>query len=152
MSSKKVAASEQIRVTVPSRLDFLGILNHTISELGEYLELEEEVVDALAIAVIEAGTNAIQHGAGDDGSGKIDFRFEISDAAVNVRVQDDGPGFDLTKVTGATAGPEGLLESRGRGIFLMRSFMDRVDFVFGADGGTTVQLYKERPPRDHGGA
>jgi len=45
---------ETIRITIPSRLDFLGILNHTITELGEYLKLEEEVVDALAISVIEA--------------------------------------------------------------------------------------------------
>jgi len=140
-----VPPPEQIRITVPSRLDFLGILNHTIAELGDYLSLEEEVIDALAIAVIEAGTNAIQHGSPEGGSSRVDFRFEITSEAVSVRVQDEGQGFDPKTLDDAAEGPDSLLESRGRGIFLMRSFMDKVDYVFGPDGGTTVQLYKKRP-------
>lgn len=138
--------SEHIHISVPSRLDFLGILNHTISELGDYLNLEEEVVDALAIAVIEAGTNAIQHGSGKPGQ-CVDFDFEISEDAVSVRVKDEGPGFDLSRITSTTPSPEDLLKSRGRGIFLMKSFMDRVDFVFGKNGGTVVHLLKRRPAK-----
>ena len=136
---------ETIRITIPSRLDFLGILNHTITELGEYLKLEEEVVDALAISVIEAGTNAIQHGSPGPDAAPVDFRFEISPTKVDVHVTDTGPGFDPDRVAPRELTDENLLQSRGRGIFLMRSFMDEVDFTFGPDGGTTVHLYKHRP-------
>ena len=138
---------EVIRIAIPSRLDFLGILNHTISELGDYLSLEEEVVDALAISVIEAGTNAIQHGSPSPNGKSVEFEFEISADEVVVCVRDDGPGFDLAKVASASEGPDDIMESRGRGIFLMRSFMDSIDFVFGPDGGTTVELRKKRPSK-----
>lgn len=138
---------EEICIGIPSRLDFLGILNHTISELGDYLGLEEEVVDALAIAVIEAGTNAIQHGSPSTNGCQVEFKFEISADEVVVRVHDDGPGFDPTHVGTAKEGPDALLESRGRGIFLMRSFMDTVDFAFGPGSGTTVELRKKRPAK-----
>ncbi len=143
--------AESISITVPSRLDFLGILNHTISELGDYLDLEEEVVDALAIAVIEAGTNAIQHGSGGNGSAPVEFHFEIRSDEVCVRVRDGGPGFDLDTTETIDEGPD-LLDSRGRGIFLMRSFMDDVQFEFGPDGGTEVRLFKKRPGQEAEGS
>jgi serine/threonine-protein kinase RsbW len=143
--------TEQIRVVIPSRLDLLGILNNTISELGEYLTLEEEVVDALAIAVIEAGTNAIQHGSPDPRRCQVDFLFDFSDHDVRVEVRDQGPGFDLSRVIDEPPGADRLLESRGRGIFLMRSFMDEVEFVFNANGGTVVRMRKRRPARNGAG-
>lgn len=139
--------SEEIRISIPSRLDFLGILNHTISELGDYLSLEEEIVDALAISVIEAGTNAIQHGSPSPNGDSVEFKFEMSPDEVVVRVHDHGPGFDPAKVSSAAGGPDHLLDSRGRGIFLMKSFMDSISFAFGPDGGTTVELRKRRPPQ-----
>jgi len=139
----RASQHETIRITIPGRLDFLGILNHTITELGEYLSLEDEVVDALAIAVIEAGTNAIQHGSPGGGASAVDFEFQIGAKAVDVFVQDQGPGFDPSKAE-KQVGPETLLDSRGRGIFLMRSFMDTVEFSFGQGKGTLVHLHKRR--------
>ncbi len=138
---------QEIRLTIPSRLDYLGIINQAIGELGECFSLEEEIVDALAIAVIEAGTNAIQHGSTGEGDAQIDFRFEVAGDAIHVKVQDDGPGFNLVKIVEASE-PDNLLRSRGRGIFLMRTFMDKVDFVFPPGGGTTVQLLKRRRSDD----
>jgi len=144
---KGKGGSEEIRIAIPSRLDFLGILNHAISELGDYLSLEEEVVDALAISVIEAGTNAIQHGSPSPNGKSVEFNFLIGPDEVVVRVHDEGPGFDPSKVSSAKEGPDNILESRGRGIFLMRSFMDSVDFAFAPGGGTTVELRKKRPSK-----
>jgi serine/threonine-protein kinase RsbW len=134
---------ETIRISIPGRLDFLGILNHAITELGEYLSLEEEVIDALAIAVIEAGTNAIQHGSPGGAHSTVDFEFRIGASVVDVYVTDEGPGFDPSK-SEKPVGPDTLLDSRGRGIFLMRSFMDTVDFSFGRGKGTRVHLMKRR--------
>jgi serine/threonine-protein kinase RsbW len=136
--------TERIGVTIPSRLDFLGILNHTITELGDYLKLEEEVIDALAIAVIEAGTNAIQHGSPNAPSDAVEFSFEVNSREVNVVVRDRGAGFEIDVDPAPPTQGDQLFDSRGRGIFLMRSFMDRVDFEF-SGGGTMVTLYKARP-------
>ena len=145
--------AERIGITIPSRLDFLGILNHTITELGDYLSLEEEVVDALAIAVIEAGTNAIQHGSPNPPTDIVEFEFEVSETDVNVTVHDRGPGFEINTEAPPPTQGEQLLDSRGRGIFLMRSFMDTVDFDFGGPkGGTTVRLHKARPAANGSGS
>jgi serine/threonine-protein kinase RsbW len=143
----KDSGPQRVRVTIPSRLEYLGILNQTISELGESLELEEDIVDALAISVIEAGTNAIQHGSDGEGECEIDFRFEFTADAIRVNVEDCGPGFDISRIE-HTDDPDDLMRARGRGIFLMRSFMDNVDFIFGSNGGTTVQLFKRRGSGD----
>ena len=137
-------SKERIGVTIPSRLDFLGILNHTITELGDYLKLEDEVIDALAIAVIEAGTNAIQHGSPNPPTDAVEFAFEVSAREVNVTVRDQGPGFEIDDDPSPPTEGDQLFDSRGRGIFLMRSFMDTVDFDF-STGGTTVTLIKARP-------
>ncbi len=136
---------QEVRLTIPSRLDYLGIINQTIVEIGDCLRLDEDIVDALAIAVIEAGTNAIQHGSEGKGESSVEFRFQVDGDAIHVKVRDQGAGFDLSKIEMATQ-PDDLLRSRGRGIFLMRTFMDKVDFVFPPSGGTTVQLFKRRRP------
>jgi serine/threonine-protein kinase RsbW len=60
---------------------------------------------------------------------------------VEVSVRDEGVGFDPESVADPLA-PENLLRPGGRGIFYMRSLMDRVEYRFGAGGGTEVVLRK----------
>ena len=61
--------------------------------------------------------------------------FTLQPAALEVRVQDEGTGFDPEAVPDPLA-EENLLKADGRGIFFMRSFMDEVSYSFPARGGT----------------
>jgi serine/threonine-protein kinase RsbW len=98
----------------------------------------------VTLSVIEAGTNAIQHGSGRDPAKPVDVVFYVHPDRLEVSVHDQGPGFDLDDVSGDITLPEHLLDARGRGIFIMRACMDSVDFAF--DGsGTTCRLVKRRP-------
>ena len=65
---------------------------------------------------------------------------------LEVVVQDEGSGFDVAGVNGDITSPEHIFDARGRGIFIMRSCMDRVDFEF-TGSGTRVRLVKNRPAK-----
>jgi serine/threonine-protein kinase RsbW len=99
------------------------------------------------MAVIEAGTNAIQHGHHRDPAKDVDVHFRMFPNRLEVDVLDHGPGFRLEDVNGNITSPEHLLDLRGRGIFIMRSCMDAVDFEFTGDG-TICHLVKHRPAHD----
>ena len=138
-------APEVIRLTIPSRLELLSLLDRVSTLLCERADLGEDMCTQVTLSVIEAGTNAIQHGSGRDTSRPVDVVFTLHPDRIEVSIHDQGPGFDLGAVSGDITSPEHLLDARGRGIFIMRACMDRVEFDF--DGGTVCRLYKQRQPR-----
>jgi anti-sigma regulatory factor (Ser/Thr protein kinase) len=62
-----------------------------------------------------------------------------------ITVHDSGPGFDLNAVLARNpTTPEALMNCSGRGIFIMREMMDKVDFEIRPTTGTTVRLLKTK--------
>jgi serine/threonine-protein kinase RsbW len=138
-------ANQAITFSIPSRLELLPVLDRLVQGIAEQMEFEEDDVNAIAISVIEAGTNAIQHGHRKDPGKQVDFRFDLLSEKLLVSVSDYGPGFDLDSVLATDpTSAEDLLKSSGRGIFIMRQMMDQVDFTFGPTSGTTVLLTKAK--------
>jgi len=133
--------SGTITLTIGSRLELLSLVHGLISELAGQLELDEETTTALTIAVIEAGTNAIQHGNVFAAHKTVTFVFHVGKGEISVRVDDNGSGFDASRVANPTD-PSKLLDPHGRGLYLMRELMDEVTFETRADHGTTVRLRK----------
>ena len=134
---------EVIQLTIPSRLELLPLVDQLTAGISERMEFDEESRVQISISVLEAGTNAIQHGNRVDPSKHVDMEFAIHPDRLEVVVKDKGPGFDLNKVVSDITSPEHLLDLRGRGIYMMRSCMDQVDFTFDPDG-TTCRLVKAR--------
>ena len=135
---------EIISVRIPSRLELLGILDRITESVCQRLEFDEDTSSLISMSVIEAGTNAIQHGHKKDASKPVDIEFHLLPDSLEITVQDTGAGFDPGKVNGDVTSPEHIFDSRGRGIFIMRSCMDQVDFT-ATGGGTQVRLVKNRP-------
>jgi serine/threonine-protein kinase RsbW len=135
---------EVIEVRMPSRLDLLSVLDHVAQTLCERMEFDADTTSQVTMSVIEAGTNAIQHGHKRDASKIVETRFTLHPDRLEVTVRDRGPGFTLEEVQGDITSPEHLLDLRGRGIFIMRACMDSVDFEFGPEG-TVCHLVKRRP-------
>lgn len=129
-----------IELTLPSRLELLGVVDKVADGITEYLDFEDVDRDAVAISVIEACTNAIQHGHGQDPEKSVKVEFLLQPDRLTIRVHDQGTGFQPAPP--GTLTPPDLLATRGRGIFIMRSMMDEVDFDF--SGGTMVALVKRR--------
>jgi len=144
MSEAAPNPPEVVSLKVPSRLELLGVLDRVTQSLCERLDFDDDTVSQVTMAVIEAGTNAIQHGHGRDPSKDVDVRFSMFKDRLEVDVYDKGRGFKLDEVNGDITSPEHLLDLRGRGIFIMRSCMDSVDFKFTGEG-TVCHLVKNRP-------
>lgn len=134
---------EVIRLNIPSRLELLPLVDQLAAGISERLAFDEESRMQISISVLEAGTNAIQHGNRIDPTKPVDLSFELHPDRLEVVVHDLGKGFDVEKLLTDITSPEHLLDLRGRGIYMMRSCMDTVDFSFGPDG-TTVRLVKAR--------
>jgi serine/threonine-protein kinase RsbW len=144
MSEAAPNPPEVVSLKVPSRLELLSVIDRVTQSLCERLEFDDDTVSQVTMAVIEAGTNAIQHGHGRDPSKDVDVRFSMFKDRLEVDVYDTGRGFKLNEVNGDITSPEHLLDLRGRGIFIMRSCMDSVDFKF-TGVGTVCHLVKNRP-------
>jgi serine/threonine-protein kinase RsbW len=133
-----------VSVRIPSRLDLLGVLDHVAQAICERMEFDDDTCSKVTMSVIEAGTNAIQHGHRRDASKPVDATFAVYPDRVEIVVHDSGTGFDLDAVNGNVTAPEHIFDLRGRGIFIMRQCMDSVDFEFSASG-TVCRLVKSRP-------
>jgi serine/threonine-protein kinase RsbW len=143
---KSQANPEVVAVRIPSRLELLGLLDRVTDSVCERLDFDDEARSQVSMSVIEAGTNAIQHGHRRDPSKPVDIEFRMHPNLLEVTVRDLGPGFDPKAVNGDVTSPEHLLDARGRGIFIMKSCMDRVEFEF-SGSGTLCRLIKNRPSR-----
>ncbi|HUH63427.1 MAG TPA: ATP-binding protein [Terracidiphilus sp.] len=92
----------------------------------EYCADEQQEIDIL-LAVQEALANAILHGCQNDASKTVRCTVEVTPCAIQITVQDPGPGFNTGSATESTENGTNLTE-HGRGIFMMRSLMDEVSY------------------------
>jgi serine/threonine-protein kinase RsbW len=94
---------------------------------------------AIELALREALANAVLHGNREDSKKKVHVRCECDgNVGVALVVRDEGPGFDLAAVPDPLA-PENLGAEHGRGILLMKQFMDEIHYE---RGGTEVHMRK----------
>jgi len=133
--------SGTIALTIGSRLEHLSMVHALIEGIARQHGLDEQTTTALQIAVIEAGTNAIQHGNVFASDKTVRFEFKLSPEEICVWVEDFGKGFDAARIANPTD-PSQLLDPHGRGIYLMKTLMDDVLFETREDHGTTVCLKK----------
>lgn len=96
------------------------------------------------VALSEALSNAILRGNQEHADKQVRVRAEVDSSSLVVEVADEGSGFDLDAATTDVTDPANLEREEGRGLFLMRALMDRVE-QFEADGGNVVRLTLRRP-------
>jgi len=137
-------SGDVIRLTIGSRLEQLAMVHALVEGMARRYDLDEDTSNAVLVAVIEAGTNAIQHGNAFDEKKLVTFEFAVHPADIVIQVDDFGKGFDPAKVANPTDEAQ-LLNPHGRGLYLMRSLMDEVTFRTRPEEGTTVVLRKGRP-------
>src|SRR5512143_1992042 len=94
--------TDTIRLTIGSRLELLSMVHAVISQISRQFELSEEIENSLLIAVIEAGTNAIQHGNCFAADKSVEFDFHVYPSEIVIEVDDYGTGFDPGKIDNPT--------------------------------------------------
>lgn len=100
----------------------------------------DEDIFALRLSLEEALTNAIRHGNGCDPGKHVHVRYAVTADQVDVYVEDEGRGFDPAGIPDPTTAENIELPS-GRGIMLMRAYMNRVEYNH---QGNEVHLVKCR--------
>src|SRR6266852_3889664 len=96
-------------------------------------------IDEVEIAILEALANAVIHGNHERTDKHVHVICRCSmDGEILITVQDEGEGFDSRAVPDPTE-PQALLLPHGRGLHLMRTFMDEVSFE---ENGTVVRMRK----------
>ena len=137
-SSESEAPYHQL--IIPSSLDQLEKIEQAIEVVGKEWGLVEDDRDNLAIAVTELANNAIIHGNKLNYSKSVTISFYYADGNVRIYVKDCGGGFDPAHLDNPLA-PENILKESGRGIFILKSIVDKVDFFINSNG-TEVRISK----------
>jgi serine/threonine-protein kinase RsbW len=130
------------RLVLPSHIEAVGDVDAAVTHFVQSCGIGEADAFGIDMAVREAVTNAIVHGNREDEAKAVEVTFNCLEHALEIEVKDQGQGFDPTAVPDPTD-PANILKTSGRGIFLMRSFMDEVDWLARPEGGTTVRLVKK---------
>ena len=133
-----------VRIQIHSNFDMLDLVQIASDHIGQLAGLDEDSVHWISVAVRESVINAIKHGNQHDQSKMVhvDFRStDQPDGELVISVCDEGEGFEPEEVADPLA-PENMLKSSGRGIFLMRSFMDDVALRKRPEGGMEVRMTK----------
>ncbi len=94
------------------------------------------------VALSEALSNAILRGNGATGQ-QVRVRALVSDTDLVFEVVDEGPGFDLDQCTQDCTTEENLTKEEGRGLFLMRRLMDRVESFRNKGNVVRLTLHRE---------
>lgn len=140
-------------MTATSPADGYGVEYEFFSDLGEVRLLQDRLEAALAaagwteseqfaikLAVEEAVVNAIKHGNGMDPDKKVRIGYTITAARFDIRIEDEGPGFNPGDVPDPTTA-EGIERPCGRGLLLINGFMDEVKYH---GRGNVVTMTKNR--------
>ncbi len=104
---------------------------------------DEDARGGISMAVREAMINAVMHGNGYSSDKRVKLSFEQSGGNLVITITDEGEGMNPEAVPDPLA-PENLMKQSGRGIFLMRAFMDDVKFRK-LEPGTEITLIKRVP-------
>jgi serine/threonine-protein kinase RsbW len=110
-------------------------------KMAEKAGVDEDDLMKIGMAVRESMVNAVVHGNRYNANKKVRFSIATEAERFTIQISDQGEGFDFEAVPDPLA-PENLMRTSGRGIFLMRSFMDDFQMRHLESGGTEVTLVK----------
>ena len=151
-----------VALTLPCEVEHLDLVHAVTEQVGRYVGLEEQECLDLCLAVREAAVNGMTHGNGLGSDRPVEVVFRMRAGVLKVEIRDRGRGFDPESVRDPTA-PENVCRSSGRGLLLIRSFVDGVTFRPRRGGGMIATLSKKflpsqsfsgetlRPPAGRGG-
>ena len=134
MTAKKVVYK------LDSTLDSVNEAEQKASTIATESGLDEDTVHQIEMAVREAAVNAVYHGNAYDPNKKMTLGFERTPQSLIITIRDEGRGLNAEEIPDPLA-PENLLKPSGRGIFLIRSFMDEVH-IKNMQPGTEITLIK----------
>jgi serine/threonine-protein kinase RsbW len=123
-------------IKIPSDMSNIFRAENFIDKLSGKLKLGDELIGNISVSVIEAVSNAIQHGNKNDITKIVHLEYEVKDGLLIFRIRDEGEGFNMENVPDPTL-PENIENIKGRGLFLIKHLADNVYFE---RNGATIKI------------
>jgi serine/threonine-protein kinase RsbW len=121
----------------------------TVEEFVNYfakdLGVNDNKMNGLLLSVTEATTNAIIHGNKCDANKKVFINVFVENDSIIIKVKDEGEGFNPENIPDPTE-PQNLLKDSGRGVYLMRVYMDDLKYNATPEGMETILVLKLENP------
>jgi len=134
-------STKTVEEVLESTLDSVDRAEHLALEVAGEMGFEEDDLHKIGMSVRECMVNAVVHGNRYSGHKKVRFSVSRTPEQFKVRIVDEGAGFELHEVPDPLA-DDNLLRHSGRGVFLMRAFMDEFRVRKLEPDGTEVILIK----------
>ena len=133
-------SGDRLSYKLDSTLETVDSAEQTANRVASESGFGEDEVLQISMAVREATVNAVLHGNAYDPDKKVELEFERTENDLVITIRDQGKGLDENKIPNPLE-PDNLLKTSGRGIFLIRSFMDDVQ-ITPSQSGTEIKLIK----------
>src|SRR6266699_5941152 len=136
--------NKHLEVVLDTQVESVNLAEEMCLKVAESAGFDEEMCYRIGMSVREGVINAFHYGNQERPEKKIHLAVDLTVDKMIIHVLDEGPGFKLIDVPDPLA-EENLLSTSGRGIFLMRAFMDEFDVVSGRTGGAEIVMSKNLP-------
>lgn len=132
-----------MELIIPSDFKYLGAVDAAIQDLAREFSCAQNWIDDFSTALVEACTNAIEHGNKFTKKKRVRITIELNESKIISRVRDQGNGFAFEDYLSDDPPPQpDPLSERGRGIMIMRAFTDDMNFSYDPNYGLCVELTK----------
>lgn len=119
----------------------LSEIESIIIQIQKQFPIEKDKFHNILVATTEAIINAIQHGNKNNPDKKVKLTITANKKAILVIVEDEGEGFDPSKLEDPRT-PENILKERGRGIFIIKQLADSTTITTSKSGTTVKMTFK----------
>ena len=134
-------AEDKYSLEIESDPNNLITVEEFVNYFAKDLGVSDERMNGLLLSVTEATTNAIIHGNKCNLDKKVYINVFVENGNIIIKVKDEGDGFDPASIPDPTE-PQNLLKDSGRGVYLMRVYMDDLKYNATPQGMETVLVLK----------
>jgi len=135
--------SPRTKVEIENNSHFLKEVSKDLINTLRAQDVSEEVIFDVHVGFEEALRNAMIHGNKNSPEKKVRVETEVTEDEVVIVVEDEGEGFDFSKVPDPTQ-EENLLKESGRGVYLIKHLMDQVTYDLGGRRVTMKKAFSKR--------
>lgn len=141
MGSGGNGGAERVDTLFDSTLDSVDSAEQMVTEAAQEAGLDEDELQRLGMAIRESMVNAVVHGNRYSANKKVHLSVSTNGRIMTILIGDEGEGFDMASLPDPLA-PENLLRQSGRGLLLIRAFVDEFEVRRREPNGTEVKLVK----------
>ena len=138
-----MGTATSVKLVLSSHVKLIDLVHTAAQTVAEAAGFSEDEALNIGLAVREAAINAIVHGNGRDPALDVSVTLTANDDGFSAHITDEGEGFDPDATPDPTEG-EGLLMASGRGLLLMRAFVDEVVYSRRQTRGMEVTMTKRK--------